>query len=306
MPSSVTWEVLVVDNNSTDQTREVVCDFHRRQPERFRYLLEPKPGKSYALNAGIANAGGEVLAFLDDDVTVEPTWLHNLTAELHGGEWAGSGGRILPRAGFKPPAWLAPSQFGILYGHFDLGDQPSELTCAPFGSNMAFRKDMFEKYGGFRTDLGPGPKTDIPRPNEDTEFGRRLIKAGERLRYEPWAVIRHPILPDRLRKEYFCAWWFDLGRAMIRERGDQPDVFGIPRDYLALISRFVEISTQTLRGMFAPSPPERFDYKCQVWKNKGQMVELWRRFGREEKAAKHEGKVGTIARGEAEGPSSGL
>src|SRR5713226_240915 len=64
MPSSVTWEVLVVDNNSTDQTREVVCDFHRRQPERFRYLLEPKHGKSYALNAGIATAGGAGIAFL--------------------------------------------------------------------------------------------------------------------------------------------------------------------------------------------------------------------------------------------------
>src|SRR5215472_10512894 len=83
MPDSVTWEVLVVDNKSTDQTREVVEDFSHDSGGRVRYLLEPERGKSYALNAGIANARGEVLAFLDDDVTVEPTWLHNLTAELH-------------------------------------------------------------------------------------------------------------------------------------------------------------------------------------------------------------------------------
>src|SRR5690348_15508289 len=103
MPTSVTWEILVVDNNSTDQTREVVEGFDHRYPGRFRYVFEPRPGKSFALNTGIANARGEVLAFVDDDVTVEPTWLHNLTAELHDGKWAGAGGRILPPEGFKPP-----------------------------------------------------------------------------------------------------------------------------------------------------------------------------------------------------------
>ena len=112
MPSSVTWEVLVVDNNSADQTREVVEDFGRHHAGRFRYLLEPEQGKSHALNAGVTNANGEVLVFLDDDVTVEPTWLHNLTAELRGGEWAGSGGRRLPSAELIPPRWGPPSFFG--------------------------------------------------------------------------------------------------------------------------------------------------------------------------------------------------
>lgn len=69
--SSVTWEVLVVDNNSTDRTRDVVEGFSRQHSGRFRYLFEPKAGKSYALNAGIANARGKVLAFVDDDVNVE-------------------------------------------------------------------------------------------------------------------------------------------------------------------------------------------------------------------------------------------
>ena len=65
---------------------------------------------------------------------------------------------------------------------------------------MAYRKKMFEKYGGFRTDLGPSSDKRIPRPNEDTEFGRRLMAAGERLRYEPSALVYHPVPANRIPK----------------------------------------------------------------------------------------------------------
>src|SRR5271169_6552202 len=103
LPESVEWEVLVIDNNSTDQTREVVEDFCRRYPGRFRYLFEPQQGKSHALNTGIREARGDILIFTDDDVTVEPTWIHNLAAPLHSGEWMGGGGRTLPERSFSPP-----------------------------------------------------------------------------------------------------------------------------------------------------------------------------------------------------------
>ena len=83
LPASVSWDVLVVDNNSNDQTREVVKEYCAKYPEHFKYLFEPTPGKSHALNSGIREAAGDVLAFMDDDVTVEPTWLQNLTAALH-------------------------------------------------------------------------------------------------------------------------------------------------------------------------------------------------------------------------------
>src|SRR5579862_4590594 len=74
LPEGVEWEVLVVDNNSVDQTREVMENFRARYAGRLRYLFEPRPGKSHALNAGIRASQSDVLAFLDDDVTVEPTW----------------------------------------------------------------------------------------------------------------------------------------------------------------------------------------------------------------------------------------
>ena len=73
VPASVQWEVLIVDNNSKDGTQSVVEDFCRRHPGRFHYLFEPHPGKSHALNAGIREARGDVLAFMDYDVTLDPT-----------------------------------------------------------------------------------------------------------------------------------------------------------------------------------------------------------------------------------------
>ncbi len=93
LPESVEWEVLVVDNNSNDQTRELVEGFCHRYPGRFRYLFEPQQGKSYALNSGIRVSPSEILAFTDDDAIVEPDWLWNLTSALHDGEWAGAGER---------------------------------------------------------------------------------------------------------------------------------------------------------------------------------------------------------------------
>src|SRR5689334_13607723 len=96
MSPGVQWEVLVVDNNSRDQTPAVVRKFAEEHPGRFRYLFEPRPGKSFALNSGIEQAAGDILAFLDDDVVVESSWLENLSVNIRSGEWVGAGGRIIP------------------------------------------------------------------------------------------------------------------------------------------------------------------------------------------------------------------
>jgi glycosyltransferase involved in cell wall biosynthesis len=238
MPTSVDWEILVVDNNSQDQTRAVVEEFYSRFPHRIRYLFEPQAGKSYALNSGVREARGGVLVFTDDDVTVEPVWLQNLTANLRSGEWAGTSGRTLPDQGFSPPVWLSPDERNLaMLGCFDRGLDAFELTEPPLGNNMAYLKKMFERHGGFRVDLGPSPNKEIPRPNEDTEFGLRLLTAGERLRYEPSAVLVHAIPKSRIKKEYFLSWWFDKARADIQvseiDSQTRWQVAGVPRFFFA-------------------------------------------------------------------------
>ncbi|MGA8151706.1 MAG: glycosyltransferase [Terriglobales bacterium] len=277
LPDSVDWEVLVVNNNSSDQTSEVVEEFRRRYPGRFRYLFEARQGKSHALNSGIREARGEVLAFMDDDVTVEPMWLVNLTTALRDGTWVGVGGRVLPERNFSPPHWLSLSGrygMGAILAFFDLGEVAGELDRPPYGTNMAFRRNVFEKYGGFRLDLGPCPGSEMR--NEDTEFGYRLLAAGERLWYEPSAVVHHPAPLTRLKKEYFLAWWFDYGRAAIRERGKRPEVWGIPRYYLTLAATgAIRVPAWTLRWILAWNPQRRFYWKCRVWRAAGEIAETY-------------------------------
>jgi glycosyltransferase involved in cell wall biosynthesis len=279
LPHLLEWEVVVVDNNSRDQTREVVEDFCRRYPCRFRYVFEPNQGLSHARNAGIREARGGVLAFMDDDVTVEPGWLDNLTAPLRNGDWAGSGGMTLPPGTFTPPHWLAPdgpyNMLGVLCAYFNAGDKAGELDQAPYGTNMAFRKQMFEKYGGFRIDLSRCAGNTMS--NEDTEFGRRLMKAGERLRYEPSAVVRHPVPVDRITKEYFLAFWFDYGRAFVREWGPKPAVLGIPRPYFNILKLATVVMIQKIgRWVLSLNPQRRFYNKCRVWMVAGQIKEYYR------------------------------
>jgi glucosyl-dolichyl phosphate glucuronosyltransferase len=273
LPESIKWEVLVVDNNSTDQTRKMVENFSCPYPRRFRYLFEPQQGKSYALNAGIREAAGDVLVFTDDDATVEPTWLQKLTAPLNNREWAGVGGRTLPEQTFSAPNWLGLEEryaMGPL-AIFDLGAEARELTEPPFGNNMAYRREMFEKYGGFRTDLGPRPGSEIR--SEDTEFGQRLLSAGERLRYEPSAIVYHAVPPYRIQKSYFLAWWFGKARADFRE-------FGIPSDTRWFVAGvplylFRRLAVGILRWIVAVRPARRFSCKRDVWFNFGELVESY-------------------------------
>lgn len=270
------WEILVVDNNSTDKTREVVESFCGQYPGRFRYLFESQQGKSHALNAGIREAHGDILAFMDDDVTVEPSWLQNITAPLHNGDWAGAGGRILPQQTFTLPRWLSlEGRYSLSpFALFDLGAEAGELAEPPFGTNMAFRREMFERYGGFRTDLGPHPGARNPQKSEDSEFGHRLLAAGERLRYEPLAIVYHEVPESRLQKKHFLAWWFDKARSDIRAFGIPPDAKwrarGVPLVF------FRRLAIWTLRWLVALRPSRRFSCRLNVWIVGGQILECFR------------------------------
>jgi glycosyltransferase involved in cell wall biosynthesis len=273
LPASVSWEVLVVDNNSTDATRPVVEEFCLQNPGRIRYLFEPEQGLSRARNAGVREAHGQIIAFMDDDVTVAPGWLCTLTSSLHDGHWAGAGGRILPQWIGSSPPWLPLQDRYALapIAMFDPKLDAGPLPEPPFGASMAFRREVFAKYGDFRTDLGRCGSSMLS--NEDTEFGDRLLKAGERLRYEPSAVVYHSVPENRLKKAYFLRWWFDKARADMREFGAPADtrwfIAGVPL-YL-----FRRLSVWTLRWMIAVDPSRRFGAKLKVWRLFGEINECY-------------------------------
>ena len=273
LPDSVEWEVLVVDNKSTDRTREVVEAFVARYGERFRYIFEERQGKSYALNTGIRQARGEVLAFLDDDVVVDQDWLHSLTSPMLKEDWVGAAGRVFPERDLVLPSWIKRDSRFIVgpLVMFDLGPNAAPLNEVPFGTNMAFRKTVFQKHGDFRTDLGPRPGSEIR--GEDSEFVFRLFASKEPLRYEPAALVYHSVSENRLTKKYFLAWWFDKGRSEVRAAGPHQvagwSMAGVP---LAMIRR---VTLWLLKWMFGVGSPARFEARLTAWYLLGKVVELY-------------------------------
>ena len=276
------WELLIIDNNSKDRTAEVAKGFCLRYPDRFRYIFESQQGKSHALNRGIRESKGSILAFMDDDVVVAPDWLKNLLLPFEDSAWIGVGGRIAPPANFVTPEWLAldgPYDLSGILAMFDKGREGKELTEPPFGTNMAFRREVFERCGLFRPDLGPCPGSEIR--GEDSEFGRRVFKSGLRLWYQPCAVVHHAIPPGRLCKGYFLRFQFDQGRASIREKDKGFPIWFIPRIYFTIPKIIAgELIRRVVAWIFSIDPQSRFQRKCMVWTNVGQIAELIERIFR--------------------------
>jgi glucosyl-dolichyl phosphate glucuronosyltransferase len=274
VPQDLTWEVLIVDNNSTDQTKSVIDSFIRKRPEIFRYVFEGRQGKSFALNAGVEAACGQILVFTDDDVQLDPYWLLNLKKVFDEYDCAGVAGRIVATWTCEKPGWLptdGPYRLMDVIVQFDHGDSNRELRKLPYGANMAFRRGMFEKYGLFRLDLGPRPGSKIY--HEDTEFGLRVKNGGEKLLYAPEAVVYHPVEESRVTKEYYQSWYFGFGGALMRTNGLPQDAvlyFGIPRYF------FRNLAMATIHWMFAMDAQERFYHKLNVYLVAGTIAEAFK------------------------------
>jgi glycosyltransferase involved in cell wall biosynthesis len=268
------WEVLVVDNNSQDRTREVVEEFGRRHAGLFRYLFEAEQGLSRARNAGIRNTQSPVIVFTDDDVVVDPHWLENLTSSLFDGQWVGAGGPVIPDWSIKPPSWLPrQGRYSLApLAMFDPGLEAGPLNEAPYGANMAFRRELFARYGEFRVDLGRCG--DGMLSNEDTEFGERLLKGGEPLRFEPSAIVRHPVPQSRVQKQYFRRWWLNKARSDVRMAEAPVDprlaICGVP------IRRFGQLLRWTVQFLVTIAPDRRFVCETNICTIVGVISETYR------------------------------
>ena len=274
IPDSVEWEIVVIDNNSSDRTRPVVEEFTRRFQGRFRYTFEPRQGKSFALNRGIHETQADVLAFTDDDVIAEPTWLWNLTKDLFSGEWQGAGGKILPLNTAPIPEWIPRDVYGVLWGSFDLGDESRDISLAPYGANMAFRRDVFE-HGLFRTDIGPGVLDARSTNCEDQNIGEGVLRRGGKLRYEPEAVIRHPFDTERISRKYILNRFFQMGRYIALETESKPALHGIPRRYFTIVKLLIfECPKRLYHWLSASEPAQRFTWRLLLSTSLGQAYEL--------------------------------
>lgn len=174
-PPTGGWELVVVDNGSSDGTRAVVAAAQRGGGLPLRYYVEPVPGKPQALNTGVARASGDILVFTDDDCIVAPDWLVAIAAEFDADPHLGGvGGRVEL---YDPADAPVATRTGTT--RRTLGS-PDELFGFIIGANMAFRRDVLEEVGEF----------DVPTC-EDIDLVHRAFRCGYTVAYAPEVLVYH-------------------------------------------------------------------------------------------------------------------
>ena len=235
LPPSCPWELLIVDNASTDGTPQLVSASDWRMPAmNIRVVREEKLGLSNARNRAIREATGEYIVFMDDDETPDPHWLVAYERIILEVRPDALGGRIeVMFEDGERPAWLQDEVLGFL-GKLDHGGDARRLVAPDtpiFGGNFAFRREVFARIGAF--DAGLGRKGSANTGGEDTEIYHRMIASGRNVWWVPDAVIHHRIQAGKLRRSYFLDLHFRQGRTEgIRKRGADsriPPVYLLPQ-----------------------------------------------------------------------------
>ena len=148
IPAGVDVTVTVVDNNSTDGTRQLIESFRKQFGERIQYCFEAQQGRSHALNAGIAATSGDLVGIIDDDEEIDPSWYKTAVEALTPGDLDFIGGPYVPRWANEPPEWM-PREYGGVVGWVDGGDK-----AVPFdrnypgilmGGNVVFTRSILKK-----------------------------------------------------------------------------------------------------------------------------------------------------------------
>lgn len=217
------WEVLVVDNNSSDDTKGIVSGLQKRFPVELRYLFEGTPGKYRALNAGIGTSRSTFIAATDDDAYPSRDWLQRAEAGLARFGCDFVGGPVFPLWRATPPRWVDARDAitGKVLGLQDHGGASREYgqngVSWPLGVNVAYRRTVFDRVGLFDPRLGRVAGT--LRNQSQRDWHLRARAAGARGMYLPRMTVHHSVDAERLTRRYFHRWfyWHGISRAIMYE-----------------------------------------------------------------------------------------
>ena len=202
-PMAIGFEVLVVDNNSTDDTAAYCKSLPGLYPElNFRYILEPNQGIAFARTRSAMEAKGEILAFIDDDCLAESNWLKEIVNFYDKNPSAMStGGKIVPKYLTPVADWFGKYFWGLV-ANYDLGPEVFQMkgTRYPSGANMHFRKIAFEKYGYFDGNLGRSGKSLMA--GEEKAMYLKLLRGNEKIYYLPHVIVHHHVEGNKFDKAY--------------------------------------------------------------------------------------------------------
>ncbi|MHA7836693.1 MAG: glycosyltransferase family 2 protein [bacterium] len=246
-PPSASWEVIVIDNGSRDDTARLLDSMRSRLP--LVVASEPRRGKNRALNRGLDLALGQLLTFTDDDVIASPGWLEALLVASR--RWPRAsifGGPILPRFPPGTPAWIRDPGFPLAAEAF--GRKPEEpegyTESLPYGANLALRASVFERIR-FDGKLGPGSRRSYAQGSE-YELLLRLRAAGERIVHVPDARVEHRITPEQTTVDWLLGRAERVGRGSARLKGKR-----VPRG----VSSWLSLHLRRLRAEWVASSSRR-------------------------------------------------
>ena len=239
-PPSLQWELLVIDNGSTDHTRQVCDSFLGELP--IRYLFDGPPGKCRALNNGIQSARYELIVFTDDDVNVDQHWLPNYAAAADRHPDVGLFvGRVLPKWEAPPPKWIEDNLNTMSFlCHLDRGDLegvlPREDPARPVGANMAVRTVCFQQGVSYPESIGATGRTHTVSAHvggEEGEIARQVVERGWYCAYTPTAVVYHRHTRDRMTERYLRRWAMghEIGDVRLGRATQKNPWFGVPAWY---------------------------------------------------------------------------
>jgi glycosyltransferase involved in cell wall biosynthesis/GT2 family glycosyltransferase len=213
LPASL-FEIIVVDNASTDDTKSVCEQF--TSSANFRYTYEPVPGLSVARNRGASESMGKYVAFMDDDAIASPDWLRLLVNafEQVSPAPASVGGKIEPIWEIPKPQWL-PQQHIACLTILDYGDTAKFIRYPTilYGTNMAFDREQLLLHSGFRVDIGR--KKNCLLSCEESDIYRKFASAGLHTYYEPDAYVHHLVPKERLEKKWIYKRQYWQGRSEV-------------------------------------------------------------------------------------------
>jgi glycosyltransferase involved in cell wall biosynthesis len=267
------YEIIIVDNNSTDDTRQVVESF-RSRADNVRYLFEARQGISFGRNAGVRAARAPLIAFTDDDVRVARDWIRTIVSVLESHpEVVGVGGKVLPDWSGPWPTWLTREHWSPL-ALVDHGETPFYVTASRrvclITANAAYRREVFDRFGLFSLDV---------QGVEDHELLLRVWRAGEQGLYWPWLTATALIDPDRMRRRYHRRWHRRHGRFLARmhdeefERTRMGRFLGVPAHiYRRLAAHLGGWIAALIRGRFDAA----FNHELGLWSASGFLASRWR------------------------------
>ncbi len=266
------FEVLVIDNNSTDHTRAVVAEFAGATPAP-RYLLETKQGLDYARNRAITEARGDLIVFADDDILMSPDWLSQLAAPLltDSAHRVGAvGGEVIPVFPDGLPPWVAEWHAPLAF-RADAG--PLVAKYSPMGANLALPKWVFEKLGPFHTALDRAAGNYFS--GGDSEMIRRVRAAGLEVWFAPAAAVQHQMPASRTTFRYATRHAFDSARSRVIDRAGQPGAaaYFLGR-FLGNLLKALGFVLLALLNFIIARPGEAKKALVRAWRSCGYLYQI--------------------------------